>query len=313
MRHVFIVNPAAGKGQPACRWAQTAEAYCRAHAEKYCIFETAAPLDAQKYVQGWAYDGEPVRFYACGGDGTLAEVATGARHIPAAEVACVPCGSANDYVRTFGSERDFRNIEALICGETISVDAIDCNGQLSLDICAMGMDANVAYKMTRYKNWPLISGTMAYQLAIADCFVHRIGCDLRVSMELEDGSERVEEGRFFFSLAACGQYYGGGYRGAPAADPTDGLLDFVLIEAMSRLRIPAFLKKYKRGQHMALPVCRSARGRRMRIQASRSTVVTVDGECFHAEDVTFSLIPQAVRFVLPAGLEWTRQMNVKKL
>lgn len=313
MRHVFIVNPVAGKGQPARRWAAEAEEYCRAHAEEYFIYETTGPLDAQKYIRNWAGTGEVVRFYACGGDGTLSEVATGARNLPYAEVACIPCGSANDYVRTYGDESRFRNIEALIRGETVSVDAIDCNGRLSLDICAMGMDANVAYKMTRYKNWPLVSGSMAYQMAIADCFVHRIGCDLRVTMELEDGSERVDEGRFFFSLAACGQYYGGGYRGAPAADPTDGLLDFVLIEAMSRLRIPAFLKKYKRGQHMDLPVCRSARGRRMRVQASRPTVVTVDGECFHAEDVTFAVIPQAVRFVLPRNLCLPQKTNVKKL
>ena len=306
MQHVFIVNPAAGKGQSACRWAQTAEAYCRAHAEKYRIYETTGPLDAQKYVHDRACAGEPTRFYACGGDGTLAEVATGAQHIPDAEVACVPCGSANDYVRTYGNESDFRNIEALIRGKAMPVDAIDCNGRLSLDICAMGMDANVAYKMTRYKHLPLVSGPMAYQMAIADCFVHRIGCDLRVTMELEDGSARVEEGRFFFALAACGQYYGGGYRGAPSADPADGLLDFVLIEAMRRLRIPAFLKKYKRGEHMDLSVCRSARGRRMRVQASRPTVVTADGECFHAEDVTFSLIPQAVRFVLPRNLDSPR-------
>lgn len=56
-----------------------------------------------------------------------------------------------------------------------------------------------------------------------------------------------ETGRFFFALAASGQYYGGGYRGAPQAVVDDGLLDFVLVRAMPRLKIPGFLKRYKPG------------------------------------------------------------------
>lgn len=73
----------------------------------------------------------------------------------------------------------------------------------------MGMDADVADKMTKYKRLPLVSGPLAYELAIADVFCHRIGKYLQVEMDTPTGVIR-REGRYFFALAASGQYYGGG-------------------------------------------------------------------------------------------------------
>lgn len=96
--------------------------------------------------------------------------------------------------------------------------------------------------MVRYKNLPLVSGPMAYNLAIADVFFHKIGMELDITIDTPEGEIR-RQGRYFFALAACGQYYGGGYRGAPQARTGDGLLDFVLIKAMpahpgARLPLP---------------------------------------------------------------------------
>ena len=52
-----------------------------------------------------------------------------------------------------------------------------------------------------------------------------MGNDLKVTI---DGHPPIQD-RFLFALAGSGRYYGGGYCGAPEADPSDGLLDFVLI------------------------------------------------------------------------------------
>lgn len=56
--------------------------------------------------------------------------------------------------------------------------------------------------MVRYKNLPLVSGPMSYNLAIADVFCHRIGVDLHVVMDTPDGPVE-RRGRYFFALAAC--------------------------------------------------------------------------------------------------------------
>lgn len=299
MKQVFILNPAAGKGAPALRLREQIDAVFAGQDVDICV--TDAPGEATALVRSRVMQGNPVRFYACGGDGTLNEVAAGAQGCENAEVACVPCGSANDFVRIFRGADNFLNLSAQAAGRAVPIDGIDCGGKPAVGLCALGMDAAVAYKMTRYKHLPLVSGPMAYNLAIVDCFLHRIGCDLEVTMELEDGSEQVETGRFFFALAANGQYYGGGYRGAPMASPADGLLDFLLIRAMPRVKIPGFLKKYKAGEHLTLPVCVHARGRRMRVRAAQPAVATADGECFLTREAVFSVMPGAVRFVVPKG------------
>ena len=90
-------------------------------------------------------------------------------------------------------------------------------------------------------------------------FCHRIGVDLHVVMDTPDGPVE-RRGRYFFALAACARFYGGGYCGAPGALVDDGLLDFVLVKVMPRLKIPGFLSRYKAGRHMDMACCEAFRG-----------------------------------------------------
>lgn len=304
---MFILNPRAGKREEALRLEPAIRAWFDRHGGTYDMRVTDGPGAATRIAAEACAAGDPVRLYACGGDGTLMEVLNGVPPYAEAEIASVACGSANDYVRLFGGEV-FRQVEAVIEGRAVPMDVIRCTREdtgeslLSLDICAVGMDADVACKMVKYKNWPLVSGSSAYTLAIADVFFHRLGHVLRVEMETETG--HVErEGRFFFALAASGQYYGGGYRGAPEAVPNDGKLDFVLVDVVRRPEALRFLKRYRRGTHGSLPYVHMARGQRMTVTAAEPVAVTVDGECFRERRVSFEILSGACRFVLPVGTE----------
>lgn len=240
----------------------------------------------------------PLCLVACGGDGTLMETAGGMAGGAEVRLACLPCGSANDFIRCFGTAEEFADLDALVHGRVRMVDAIRCGQALSLNLCSMGMDADVADKMRKYKGFPLVSGSLAYELAIVDVFCHRIGKHLQVEMDTPEGTVR-REGRYFFALAASGQYYGGGYRGAPDAVPDDGLLDFVLIKAMPRIRIPGFLKRYKRGLHVGMDICEVLRGTAMRVTSREEAAVNLDGECFRARETAFAVEPGRIPFVLP--------------
>ena len=180
MKQVFILNPAAGKGAPALRLREQINAVFAGRDVEICV--TDAPGEATSLARSRAMQGNPVRFYACGGDGTLHEVVAGVQGCQNAEVACVPCGSANDFVRIFRGAGSFLDLSAQAAGLAVPLDGIDCGGKLAIGLCALGMDATVAYKMIRYKHLPLVSGPMAYNLAIVDCFLHRIGCDLEGRM-----------------------------------------------------------------------------------------------------------------------------------
>jgi diacylglycerol kinase (ATP) len=142
---------------------------------------------------------------------------------------------------------------------------------------------------------------MAYNLAVIDVLFHRIGCKLRVVMDTPNGEE-VREGDFLFSLAASGQYYGGGYHAAPLSAPDDGLLDFILIRKVGKLKILGFLKKYRAGAHLDLDICEHLRGTRMRVYCDKPTPVTADGECFADTKIAFELVKNAFNFVVPKHL-----------
>jgi len=300
MRHVFIINPAAGKTQKAVDLIPRIEAYFAEHGGEYEILTTEKPGDATELAREACAKGTPVRLYACGGDGTLVETAAGVRDCAWAQLTAVPCGSANDYIRSFGTEEDFMDLPRLIQGEAREVDGIRCGKYLSLNICAIGMDATVAVKMVKYKHWPLVSGPMAYNLAVADTFCHRLGVKQRVVMDTPEG-QIVKEGDFLFSLAASGQYYGGGYHAAPTSLPDDGLLDFVLVDKISRLEILKFLGVYRAGKHLNLPIVHHCRGTRMEVFCGTTAAVTADGECFEQDHITFELVRGAFRFVVPTA------------
>lgn len=310
MRHVFVLNPMAGKGQRALTLKEQIEAYFRVHPEEdYAIRVTTCPGHATRIAAEECAVSDAVRLYACGGDGTLQEVANG---IPAgsdAELTVIPCGSGNDYVRIFGGREAFQNLPDLIEGEAVMVDAVDCGRCLSLNIASIGMDAKVCSRMERYKHLPGVGGSLAYELAIVDVFVHPIGDEMEIHIDSEDGP-LTRRGKFLMALAANGQYYGGGYRGAPEAVENDGVLDFVLIRKISRAQIPGFLKKYKAGDYGDLPYCEHIRGTAMTVKAARPAYANVDGECFTQTQMSFSILPGAFRFVLPASVAARRREKV---
>ncbi len=300
MRHVFVINTTAGKHNAAGAMVPQIEAFFAANPSYGTpeIVYTQSPGHATDIARQYVGSGQPVRLYALGGDGTIAEVLRGMHDAPNAQLACMPCGSGNDYLRMF-SEYDFTNLPALISGQAHPMDLIRCGDEISLNIACMGMDADVAAKMSKYKHWPLVSGSMAYNLAVADVFFHKLGKDLSITLDTTHGPVH-REGRYFFALAANGQYYGGGYKGAPMARPDDGLLDFILVKAMSRLEVLKFLPAYKQGTLGDNPYVEHFRGTRMHVYCEEGAAVALDGECFYDTDLCFELHDHAVSFVLPS-------------
>lgn len=299
MRHVFILNPAAGKIQAALQLQPVIEAIFKEYPMEYRVCVTERPGHATEVVQEEVATGEPVRFYACGGDGTVLEVVNGLAQASNAELACVPCGSGNDFLRMLPNRELFDDLKAQIMGTAHPVDAILCNGKWSLNMCSMGMDADVANRMARYKHLPFVNGSMAYNLALVQTFLRPLGQQLRIVMETPEGTVE-RSGKYMFALAANGQYYGGGYHGSPLSKPDDGLLDFVLVSKISHLEVLSILNLYKTGRHLDLPCCEVFHGTKMQVLASTPACVTADGECFTTTAVSFEVHPDSVKFVYPA-------------
>ncbi len=316
MKHVFVLNPAAGKHAPALELVPRIREVCEKHGLDFEIVETAAPGDATVLSEkAIAENAGQVRLYACGGDGTLLEVLTAVTPHSDTEFAHIPCGSGNDFVRMLGGAAPYLELEDMVTADAYPMDGIVCTYgegtvRRSLNIAATGMDAEVAYHMAKFKCWPLVSGSMAYNLALVKVFFSRIGCHLTAEMETSEGPLRME-GDFLFALCANGEYYGGGYHGVPTARPDDGELDFVLVEKMSRARILKLLPKYKKGTHQGERGVHFFRGRAITVETARPMPVTLDGECVLTDRFCAEIQKGAYRMVIPHSVAQTRYEKVK--
>lgn len=302
MRYIFIVNPEAGDYSSAQVYVAYIERYCLAKHLDAKIYYTEKKNHAREIVQAQGERGDRIRVYGFGGDGTLHEIAEGAINKPNVEIGIFAFGSGNDYVKTF-SEDDklFRSVEEQLGGSSIPVDVIKSDdGEIALNQCSLGLDAKVAMKMEQFKRLPFVSGSMAYKLALGKCAVFS-----RIStyMKIEVDKKKKYAGEFMFALIANGQYYGGGYKGAPEAEVSDGVLDFVLMRKLNRLKFASIQKIYQRGEHVGHPKFSKAliyeKGERIHIKSDRPVVITYDGECFTTSEVTLEIIPRAINFIVP--------------
>ena len=187
MRHIFIINPHAGKKDQTGRTYEMADLLRAQHGLECQCLLTQRPGGAEEMARRLAESGEALRFYACGGDGTVSEVANGIAGFPNAAMTCIPTGTGNDFLKNFGPDAArFADVENLWNGEERQLDLIDCNGRQCLTIACIGIDARVAESVHELGDSPLLSGRGSYLAAVAVNFLFRgIGRHWRVTLDGE--------------------------------------------------------------------------------------------------------------------------------
>ncbi|MEG0898001.1 MAG: diacylglycerol kinase family protein [Ruthenibacterium sp.] len=307
MKHIFIVNPISGKSDATVYLIPQIHQMARAQGLDYEIQITEKIGHATLLAEQYGKTGDAVRLYACGGDGTLNEVLKGAYRYPNAEVASVPCGSGNDFVRCFGSAADFLNLADNSSGTAIPIDLIAVNDAVSAAICSVGIDSEVAYGIPKFRRIPLCGEKTAYNLSIVQCLLRPIGRKMRVTID-----DAVIEDDFLIATICNGKSYGGGYRASPNADLQDGILEVILVKKMSRFRIATMLSFYKNGLHIEneavipkmqdIMTYHKARKVTIELTDGRPAIINIDGECTRVDRLCAEVMPLAARFVLPASL-----------
>ena len=298
MKHLFIINPAAGSRDRTADY--TAEIRRLCAGLDYEIAVSVAPGECRRLAREAARTGEEVRIYACGGDGTLNEVASGAAGFPNAAVTAYSGGSGNDFVKIFSEPAAFSKLSRLLDAEETAFDLIACNDDLALNVCSVGLDARIGTDVARYKRLPFLHGFNAYALSTLVNLFRGISEHYIV----EINGEHIDEEQTF--VCVCnGRYYGGGFNPVPEADPADGKLDVLLVKKVSLLQVPGIIGKYKNGRYRELPeFIRHFRTDRVRVICDRPSAVNLDGELRIAEDIGISVAREKVRFFYPRDLQW---------
>ena len=86
---------------------------------------------------------------------------------------------------------------------------------------------------------------------------------------------------------------------APGAIPDDSKLNFTLVDKISKLKIPGFLKRYERGDIKDLDYCDLKLCEKMSFTADAPIPVNLDGEIIETNSLEFSIVKNAVSFILP--------------
>ena len=300
MKHLFIINPAAGSKNRTEESSKIIHKICRARKLSYEIRVSTAPGECARIAREACLTGEELRIYACGGDGTLNEVVSGAAGFPNAAVTVYSGGSGNDFVKLFDEPKAFFDLNRLMDAEVATFDLIDCNGDLSLNICSVGLDARIGTDVSNYKRLPLLHGFRAYAASTVVNVIRGIAerYTVEVNGETIDGEQT-------FVCVCNGRYYGGGFNPVPTADPSDGILDVLLVKKVSRLQVPGLIGKYKAGRYAEIPhVVRHIRTDAITIRCEKPTPINLDGELRTAEVVTLKVSDKKIRFFYPKGLCW---------
>ena len=300
MKHVFIVNPAAGQKDHTQEFRQKIEGICGSRGLNYEILVSKGPGDCTALAKEAARTGEELRVYACGGDGTVNEVVGGVAGFDHVAVTHYPGGSGNDFIKNFSETAPFSSLERLLDCEEAAFDLMRCNEDWALNICSVGLDARIGTEIARYKRLPLVSGTGAYLMSTVVNWVKGISQHYRVEI-----NGQVIDDDFTLICVANGRHYGGSFHPVPDADLADGLLDVLLVKKVTRLKVLEVIQDYQKGNYAKFPdLIRHLRTDSVTNRADKPSAVNLDGELRMAENVEISVSSTKLRFFYPRGLSW---------
>ena len=290
MYRAFILNPVAGTGF-SLKAMEGLEAALREKNVEYRVFRTERPGHGTELAAKLASDPEVLAVAAVGGDGTAGEVAAGLRGTDK-PMAIIPAGTGNDFIKSVGIPNDPRRaLDILLTCAPQPTDTGEVNGEFFLNVCGTGFDVTVLDYAEAEK--AKHRGLTPYLLGLVKANFHYRSVRLKITDETG-----VTEGRFLVCSVANGRFIGGGIPICPAADPSDGLLDLVLVRHVPRRRIPLYLPGLMMGRDLNFRITTHRRVRSVTFEGEKLRV-NIDGEIRTMDGAEFRIRPGSLRLIRP--------------
>lgn len=225
-RHLLIVNPISGthskRGLAERISSRLAEAGIDVD-----TYVTTGPGDATRRVRTAVDSGEYDAVLACGGDGTVNEVARAMCHAPI-PMGIIPAGSGNGLARHIVIPVDpMRALDAIIAGQVCECDYATVNGRPFFCTFGMGFDAAVSDRFAASGK----RGRMSYVRSTLVEFARY----QPVHYVIETTDATLHRDAFLVAVCNASQYGNNAFI-APHASITDGLLDVVIVHKADALR-----------------------------------------------------------------------------
>lgn len=282
-----IINPSAGRGRAASVLPRVI-GELQSHGIEYHVTETVSLSHAKELALEAAKHDHIAA--ALGGDGLVGAVAS-ATADAGGVLAVIPGGRGNDLARVLGIPIDPKgSVEVIARGNVDRIDLGQANGKTFCCIASCGFDSDA----NRIANEASVPGAIVYFYAALKALWDWRPARFRLRL---DG---VEAEMFGYSvIVANSKAYGAGMFIAPNADLTDGLLDVVTISESSKLRFLLNLPSVFKGKHLDAPTVQASRAKTVFIDADRPFTVYADGDPLCDLPAEITVLPQAVKILLP--------------
>lgn len=290
MKHIFIINPIAGK-HDFQHLIPIIESYFTREAD-YQIIITEEKGHAQRFASLFKKE-DDVCLYAIGGDGTAFEILNGIND--GVSMAVIPNGTGNDYFKMikYAPESVEQTLISTIEGKTVLVDYGKVNDHKYLNSSSMGLDADVNQLANKMKN-VLIPKSLLYIIAALITVLNPRS--IHIDMDLDN--ERISKKALLIAVMN-GKFYGGGFAPTPDANIQDGTFDICVVESMPLFRILKLLPLYFKGKHVGLPEVSFYRSAYVKLKTDKPVLYGCDGEVSQASEIEYQLIKAGLSLRVP--------------
>ena len=310
--HLFIINPKSFWNT----WKQEEVLdkihgfFLNNHAD-YTVHISRFPRDAVGFIPLFAKElpeNTSLRVYAVGGDGILFDCLNGIMGLKNAELAAMPYGHTNNFIRGFGknSKSAFRNIAQQCNASAIPMDVMRCGNNYALSYCVVGIEAEVVriaekirefmYNRKTFIQWLCrrLYKLFYYFSAFISCMKKKF-LDQRYEITIDGTSDSdVYLGLAIFNAP----YYGGNLHPVSTAMPNDGVLEMLNIRGRGFWRTYSLLPFYVSGRRRLFPKnFIHNQGQKISVCSMNPLRISMDDVVFFEQRLEIELQPGAVQFV----------------
>jgi diacylglycerol kinase (ATP) len=299
---LVIVNPASAGNSTRGSWPAMASDLAMHFGAFNCVF-TAEAGDGRRLASRGAVEGRRL-IIACGGDGTISEVANGILESGHdVELGILPSGTGGDFRRTLDiPTRTADAARYLRTGRARWIDVgraryLNHKGKEEsryfLGVASFGMSTSIIERVKGSSaNW--LTGKLSFALAGARTTLSLPQTNVVVQLD-DERERRLTVSNFCIANA---RYFGGGMKVAPDALLDDGQFDVVSINDLGALKILTNAHKLYRGTHLEMEEVHQARARIVTARAARKgeeVAIEIDGELPGRLPARFEILPRALR------------------
>ncbi len=312
---LVIVNPASADGATREGWPKFASDL-RTHFGPFTVTFTEG-IGHGRQLAAEAAKGGTKLIIACGGDGTISEVANGIiESNQEVELGILPGGTGSDFRRTLRMPtntaaaaralRDGHTRVIDVARVTFVSDSGERETRFFVNVASFGMSTEVLSRTAsgESKKWipafapRKLGSKLSYAAATLQTTLASSPIEVHVQLD-EQAERRMRVAEF---CVANARYYGGAMKIAPDAKLDDGFLDVVSIGDASSFRILTNAPRLYFGAHLRMDEVTHALAKQIVARPVRKDEVVrveLDGEVVGRLPATFQIMPLALRVRCP--------------